>query len=190
MGVVIDRKAKTLTAALRCQGQAFALPRPWTARTSHQTSTRRNARRRRPRMSDRDPEPPPEDPTLPPGELVLAEEGGVRVFYISAPTMADLVDRPRARPRRAHARRRRTTRHLQRHAKRLDGPPTHKRPPHPPTPTRLDRTALRILRLRRPPRPRPTDLSALKDDRVAELCGRFPRARASTLRRSAPLPHR
>jgi hypothetical protein len=44
-------------------------------------------------MSDRDPEPPPEDPTVPPGELVLAEEGGVRVFYISAPTMADLVDR-------------------------------------------------------------------------------------------------
>jgi hypothetical protein len=44
-------------------------------------------------MTDRDPEPPPEDPTAPPGELVLAEEGGVRVFYISAPTMADLVDR-------------------------------------------------------------------------------------------------
>jgi hypothetical protein len=44
-------------------------------------------------MSDHDPEPPPDDPTAPPGELVLAEEGGVRVFYISAPTMADLVDR-------------------------------------------------------------------------------------------------
>jgi hypothetical protein len=44
-------------------------------------------------MTDHDPERPPEDPTAPPGELVLAEEGGVRVFYISAPTMADLVDR-------------------------------------------------------------------------------------------------
>ena len=29
----------------------------------------------------------------PAGELVLAEEGGVRVFYIAAPTMQDLVDR-------------------------------------------------------------------------------------------------
>jgi hypothetical protein len=37
-------------------------------------------------MTDRDLEAPPEDPAVPPGELVLAEEGGVRVFYISAPT--------------------------------------------------------------------------------------------------------
>ena len=44
-------------------------------------------------MTDREPEPPPEDATAPAGELVLAEEGGVRVFYISAPTMPDLVDR-------------------------------------------------------------------------------------------------
>jgi hypothetical protein len=44
-------------------------------------------------MADRDPEPPPEDLTVPPGELVLAKEGGVRVIYISEPTMADLVDR-------------------------------------------------------------------------------------------------
>jgi hypothetical protein len=47
-------------------------------------------------MSDREPEPPepaPEDAAAPGGELVLAEEGGVRVFYISAPTMPDLVDR-------------------------------------------------------------------------------------------------
>jgi hypothetical protein len=36
---------------------------------------------------------PPQDPAAPAGELVLAEEGGVRVFYISAPTMPDLVDR-------------------------------------------------------------------------------------------------
>lgn len=43
-------------------------------------------------MTDRDPESPPEDPTVPPGQLVLAEEGGVRVVYIS-PAMADLVDR-------------------------------------------------------------------------------------------------
>ncbi|MGH2800815.1 MAG: hypothetical protein ACRDM0_24735 [Thermoleophilaceae bacterium] len=44
-------------------------------------------------MTDREPEPPPEDATALPGELVLAEEGGVRVFYISAPTMPGLVDR-------------------------------------------------------------------------------------------------
>ena len=44
-------------------------------------------------MSDREPEPPPEDAPAPGGELVLAEEGGVRVFYIAAPTMQDLVDR-------------------------------------------------------------------------------------------------
>ena len=44
-------------------------------------------------MSQRDPEPPPDDATTPPGELVLAEEGGVRVFYIAAPSMQDLVDR-------------------------------------------------------------------------------------------------
>jgi hypothetical protein len=44
-------------------------------------------------MSDREPEPPPEDAAAPGGELVLAEEGGVRVFYISAPSMPDLVDR-------------------------------------------------------------------------------------------------
>ncbi len=43
-------------------------------------------------MTDHEPEPP-EDETAPAGELVLAEEGGVRVFYISAPTMPDLVDR-------------------------------------------------------------------------------------------------
>src|SRR3954449_6958566 len=42
-------------------------------------------------MSDR--EPDREDPSPPGGELVLAEEGGVRVFYIAAPTMQDLVDR-------------------------------------------------------------------------------------------------
>jgi len=44
-------------------------------------------------MTDRDPEPPREDAAEPGGELVLAEEGGVRVFYIAAPTMQDLVDR-------------------------------------------------------------------------------------------------
>ncbi len=43
-------------------------------------------------MTDHEPEPP-QDGNAPAGELVLAEEGGVRVFYISAPTMADLVDR-------------------------------------------------------------------------------------------------
>jgi hypothetical protein len=43
-------------------------------------------------MTDHEPEPP-QDGTAPAGELVLAEEGGVRVFYISAPTMPDLVDR-------------------------------------------------------------------------------------------------
>jgi hypothetical protein len=43
-------------------------------------------------MTDHQPEPP-EDGTDPAGELVLAEEGGVRVFYISAPTMPALVDR-------------------------------------------------------------------------------------------------
>ena len=44
-------------------------------------------------MSDREPELPPEDAPTPGGELVLAEEGGVRVFYMAAPTMQDLVDR-------------------------------------------------------------------------------------------------
>ena len=44
-------------------------------------------------MSDREPEPPPDDATTPAGELVLAEEGGVRVFYIAAPSMQQLVDR-------------------------------------------------------------------------------------------------
>ena len=44
-------------------------------------------------MSDREPEPPPEDAAAPGGELVLAEEGGVRVFYIASPTMQDLVNR-------------------------------------------------------------------------------------------------
>ena len=46
-------------------------------------------------MSQRDPEPPPDDATAAtgPGELVLAEEGGVRVFYIAAATMQELVDR-------------------------------------------------------------------------------------------------
>ena len=46
-------------------------------------------------MSQRDPELPPDDATAAtgPGELVLAEEGGVRVFYIAAPTMQELVDR-------------------------------------------------------------------------------------------------
>ena len=44
-------------------------------------------------MSPRDPEPSPEDARAPEGGVVLAEEGGVRVFYISAPTMPDLVDR-------------------------------------------------------------------------------------------------
>jgi hypothetical protein len=46
-------------------------------------------------VSQRDPEPPPDDATAAtgPGELVLAEEGGVRVFYIAAPTMQELVDR-------------------------------------------------------------------------------------------------
>jgi hypothetical protein len=44
-------------------------------------------------VNDRDPEPPSEDSAAPGGELVLAEEGGVRVFYIAAPTMQDLVDR-------------------------------------------------------------------------------------------------
>ena len=44
-------------------------------------------------MTDRDPERSPEDAAAPGGELVLAEEGGVRVFYMAAPTMQDLVDR-------------------------------------------------------------------------------------------------
>src|SRR3954449_7413286 len=44
-------------------------------------------------MTDRDPEPPREDAARLGGGLVLAEEGGVRVFYIAAPTMQDLVDR-------------------------------------------------------------------------------------------------
>jgi hypothetical protein len=44
-------------------------------------------------VSDREPEPPPDGAAAPGGELVLAEEGGVRVFYIAAPTMQDLVDR-------------------------------------------------------------------------------------------------
>ena len=42
-------------------------------------------------MTERDPEPLPEG--APAGELVLAEEGGVRVSYIAAPTMQKLVDR-------------------------------------------------------------------------------------------------
>src|SRR5206468_2631796 len=41
----------------------------------------------------RDAEPPREDAAGSGGELVLAEEGGIRVFYIAAPTMQDLVDR-------------------------------------------------------------------------------------------------
>src|SRR3954470_3318457 len=44
-------------------------------------------------MTDRAPEPPREEAARLGGELVLAEEGGVRVFYIAAPTMQDLVDR-------------------------------------------------------------------------------------------------
>src|SRR4051812_3488819 len=44
-------------------------------------------------MSGREPEPPSGAAAGPGGELVLAEEGGVRVFYIAAPTMQDLVDR-------------------------------------------------------------------------------------------------
>ncbi|HEY4277618.1 MAG TPA: hypothetical protein VGM91_05330 [Conexibacter sp.] len=44
-------------------------------------------------MSDREPEPPGGDAAMPGGEIVLAEEGGVRVFYIAAVTMQDLVDR-------------------------------------------------------------------------------------------------
>jgi hypothetical protein len=42
-------------------------------------------------MTERDPERLPDD--APAGELVLAEEGGVRVFYIAAPSMQELVDR-------------------------------------------------------------------------------------------------
>lgn len=41
-------------------------------------------------MTERDPERLPDD--APAGELVLAEEGGVRVFYIAAPTIQELVD--------------------------------------------------------------------------------------------------
>ena len=44
-------------------------------------------------MSQREPDPPSEGTAAPGGELVLAEEGGVRVFYIAAPTMQELVDR-------------------------------------------------------------------------------------------------
>lgn len=46
-------------------------------------------------MSQRDPELPPDDASAAtgPGELVLAEEGGVRVFYIAAATMQELVNR-------------------------------------------------------------------------------------------------
>jgi hypothetical protein len=43
-------------------------------------------------MSDAEPEPPPDAQPWP-EDLVLAEEGGVRVFYIAAPTMQELVDR-------------------------------------------------------------------------------------------------
>jgi hypothetical protein len=44
-------------------------------------------------VSDHQPEPPSDDSATPAGEIVLAEEGGVRVFYIAAATMQDLVDR-------------------------------------------------------------------------------------------------
>ncbi|GEM_PF-5497729 len=44
-------------------------------------------------MSDHDRERPSDDAAPPGSELVLAEEGGVRVFYIAAPTMQHLVDR-------------------------------------------------------------------------------------------------
>jgi hypothetical protein len=44
-------------------------------------------------VSDHEPEPDPEDAAAPGGEIVLAEEGGVRVFYIAASTMQNLVDR-------------------------------------------------------------------------------------------------
>src|SRR3954469_19198545 len=44
-------------------------------------------------MSDHEREPPSDDATPPGGELVLAEEGGVRVFYIAAASMQHLVDR-------------------------------------------------------------------------------------------------
>jgi hypothetical protein len=106
-------------------------------------------------MTDRDAEPPPEDPPAPPGELVLAEEGGVRVFYISAPTMADLVDRlALVLGEHMHDD---DELHVTYNA--MQNGWTN----HPPkkghvlrAPTRLDRTALRILRLRRPTRPRPT----------------------------------
>jgi hypothetical protein len=43
-------------------------------------------------MSDAEPERPGEAETWP-DDLVLAEEGGVRVFYIAAPSMQELVDR-------------------------------------------------------------------------------------------------
>src|SRR3954449_10486524 len=44
-------------------------------------------------MTDRDAEPPREDGASRGGQLVYDKEGGVRVFYIAAPTMQDLVDR-------------------------------------------------------------------------------------------------
>src|SRR4051812_4012387 len=83
---------------------APVVPRPRPARTGrgHSAATRvltaraedrRGRRGRGHRMSDHEPEPPPENAAAPDGELVLAEEGGVRVFYIAAPTMQDLVDR-------------------------------------------------------------------------------------------------
>ena len=43
-------------------------------------------------MTDREPEQPREAEPWP-EDLVLAEEAGVRVFYIAAPSMQELVDR-------------------------------------------------------------------------------------------------
>src|SRR3954449_1609569 len=44
-------------------------------------------------MTDRDAEPPREDGASRGGQLVYDKEGGVRVFYIAAPTIQALVDR-------------------------------------------------------------------------------------------------
>jgi hypothetical protein len=103
-------------------------------------------------MTDREPEPPPEDATAPAGELVLAEEGGVRVFYISAPTMPDLVDRLALvlgehmhDGDELHV-------NLQRDAVRLAGAPAHEGRPDTPPRGGLDRAALRVQRVRGPAR--------------------------------------